>query len=150
MAAHLHPHFHRTHPSPARSGMLNLRAASGRHVVRLVLSNLSNGGAPSWRKPLRNVLYLRTFGKPDIRPDARHVSKARPLSQDQQDADLAIRHRSVPMQDCWLVPILDCAFLHTWLVSDRPPPQNSEKIYRYLHWDRETSLGRFHPRLSPR
>ena len=71
---------------------------------------------------------------PGIRPDARRVSKARLLSQDLQNADLAKSPPQHPNAGL-LVPMQDCIVLHTWLVSDRPPSKNSRR-------------QRSHPRLS--
>ena len=87
-----------------------------------------------WRKPFTNVLYLRTFGMPGIRPDARRVSKARPLSQDQQNAELAVRHLSVPMQDCWSQYWTVHSDVHGWYQTDRHLRihRGPMEVYRHL------------------
>ncbi len=81
-----------------------------------------------------NVLYLRTFGALVIRPDARRVSKARPLSQDQQNTELAIRHLSVPMQDCWSQYWTVHSYVHGWYQTDRlfRIPREPIEVYRHL------------------
>ncbi len=64
------------------------------------------------------MYYLCTFGVPGRRPDARRVSKARPLSQDQQDADLAVRHLSILMQDCWSQYRTVHSYIRGWYLTD--------------------------------
>ncbi len=68
------------------------------------------------------VLFLCTFGVPGIRPDARHVSRPHYWVRSYKMLTWQFT-TSVPNAGLW-VPIQNCSFLHMWLVSGRPPPQN--------------------------
>ncbi len=83
------------------------------------------------------MYYLCTFGTPGRRPDARRVSKARPLSQDLLNADLAVRHLSILMQDCWSQYRTEHFYICGWYQTDhhlRLPRRSidiSKKIHRH-------------------
>jgi hypothetical protein len=88
-----------------------------------------------------DVCHLEMYSTPDIRPAARCVSKARPLSQDQQDTDLAVRHLSVLMQDCWSQDWTVHSYIRGWYQTERHlriPRRSidiSIEIYRHLWGD---------------
>ncbi len=55
--------------------------------LTLLIATYCGGG---WRKPNLCTVRIRTLGAPSIRPDTRHVSKARLLSQTLANPDVAI------------------------------------------------------------
>ncbi len=63
---------------------------------------------------LWTVPCIRNFGMPGIRPDARHVLKARHLSQTLANTEVADRLTSTSTQDCWSWCRTLHSHVHAW------------------------------------